>query len=266
MGTIGVAPNPVVHDLWVGLGVLAALVWFRLEQRRRAVTDERLWVVVGFGLGWGALFARLGTWVGARWADPGAGIVEHFLHGNRSILGGLAGAYAGVLLAKKATGYRARTGALFAPAVALGMAVGRVGCLLTELPGTPTGSSFGIVLSPESAGALGAPAGVALHPSFLYEIAFHLVAFALVVRHRDRLAEPAGLFTLWLTAYALFRFLVEFVRGNEVVALGLTWPQLVLLLTIPLLLWRSALVLRAGSPVVVPAPGVRTHDVPNAIG
>jgi prolipoprotein diacylglyceryltransferase len=266
MGTIGVAPNPLVHDLWVALGVLAAVLWFRHEQRRRAVTDERLWVIVGFGLGWGALFARLGTWVGARWADPKAGIVEHFLHGNRSILGGLAGAYAGILFAKKVTGYRMRTGALFAPAVALGMAVGRVGCLLTELPGTPTGSSFGIVLSPDAAAAFGVPPGVALHPSFVYEIAFHLVAFALIVRFRDGLPEPAGLFTLWLTGYAVFRFLVEFVRGNEVVALGLTWPQLLLLLTIPLLLWRSAHALRAGEPILVPSSGVRTHDVPNAIG
>lgn len=253
---VPVTPNPLVHDLWVGLGVLAAVLWFRREQRRRGVRDERLWVIVGFGLAWGALFARLGTWVGARWSDPDAGLVAHFLHGNRSILGGLAGAYAGILLAKRVTGYRARTGAMFAPAVALGMAVGRVGCLLTELPGTPTGSSFGITLSPQAAAALGAEAGVPLHPSFLYEIAFHLVAFALLVRHRDRLAEPAGLFTLWLTAYAVFRFLVELVRGNDVVALGLTWPQLVLAVTIPLLLWRSVLALRAPAPAAErdPAP------------
>ncbi len=144
------------------------------------------------GSAWGALFARLGTWVGARWADPDAGLVQHFLHGNRSILGGLAGAYAGILFAKRAPATGPRTGALFAPAVALGMAVGRVGCLLTELPGTPTGSSFGIVLPPASAAALGAPAGVLLHPSFAYEIAFHLLAFALLVRYRDRLASPRG--------------------------------------------------------------------------
>lgn len=247
MAVIEVAPNPLVHDAWVGLGVVAAVLWFRHEQRRRAVTDERLWVIVGFGLGWGALFARLGTWVGARFADPDAGIVEHVLNGNRSILGGLAGAYAGILLAKRVTGYRARTGALFAPAVALGMAVGRVGCLLTERPGTPTGSSVGTVLHPDAAAALGAPAGVALHPSFAYEIAFHLVAFVLLLRFRDRLAEPAGLFTLWLAAYAVFRFLVEFVRGNEVVALGLTWPQLVLGVSIPLLVWRAAVAVRRPS-------------------
>jgi len=66
-----------------------------------------------------------------------ASLMEQWLYGNRSILGGLVGAWIGVHVAKKIVGYRVRTGDLFAPAVALGMAIGRVGCLLTELPGTP---------------------------------------------------------------------------------------------------------------------------------
>ena len=63
-----------------------------------------------------------------------AGLAEQWAYGNRSVLGGLVGAWLGVHVAKRAVGYRLRTGDLFAPAVALGMAVGRVGCLLTELP------------------------------------------------------------------------------------------------------------------------------------
>lgn len=39
----------------------------------------------------------------------------------------------------------------------------------------------------------------------------------------------------------MFRFLVEFVRGNEVVWLGLTRVQLVLAVTIPLVLLRIGL-------------------------
>ena len=69
------------------------------------------------------------------------------------------------------------------------MAVGRVGCLLTELPGTPTGTSCGITLDPAAAQRLGAPAGVPLHPSFVYEIVFHAAAFAVLwfwLRHRAR--------------------------------------------------------------------------------
>ena len=88
---------------------------------------------------------------------------------------------------------------------------------------------------------MGAPAGVPLHPSFLYEIAFHAAAFALLwlwLRHRPIAAGET--LTLFIAAYGIFRFFVEFVRGNEVVWLGMTRPQLFLIVTIPLLLARIA--------------------------
>jgi len=232
------------HDVFVGAGLCVALAVFGFEKRRRAVADERLWVVVALALAWGAVFARLGTWVQHVDLSQNDGVIQQWLHGNRSILGGLVGAYLGALFGKRVTGYRERTGALFAPAVAAGMAVGRVGCLLTESPGTATGHAWGVVLTKADAALVHAPADIPLHPSFLYEIAFHALALVLLWRFRDHLAKPAGLFTLYLGAYATFRFLVEFVRGNEVAWAGLTRPQLVLLVLLPLLLWRVLTVLR----------------------
>ena len=232
------------HDVWVGAGLLVAIGVFGFEKRRRAVTDDRLWVVVALALAWGAVFARLGTWVQHVDLSQNDSLLHHWLYGNRSILGGLLGAYLGALFGKWVTGYRERTGALFAPAVAAGMAVGRVGCLLTENPGTATGHAWGVVLNRTDAALVHAPANVPLHPSFLYEIAFHVIAFALLWRFRDRLEKPAGLFTLYLAAYAVFRFFVELVRGNEVAWAGLTRPQLFLLVVLPLLFWRAVRVLR----------------------
>jgi prolipoprotein diacylglyceryltransferase len=231
------------HDALVGAGLVAAVAVFGFEKRRRAVTDERLWVVVALALAWGAVFARLGTWVQHVDLSQNDALVQHWFHGSRSILGGLTGAYLGALFGKRVTGYRERTGALFAPAVAAGMAIGRIGCMLTESPGTATGQAWGVVLNEPDAGLVGAPANVPLHPSFLYEIVFHALALALIWRFRDQLAKPAGLFTLYLGAYAVFRFLAEFVRGNEVAWAGLTRPQLFLLVVLPLLLWRALKVL-----------------------
>ena len=232
------------HDALVGAGLIVAIAVFGLEKRRRAVTDDRLWVVVALALAWGAVFARLGTWVQHVDLSQNDDLIQQWLYGNRSILGGLVGAYLGAHFGKWVTGYHERTGALFAPAVAAGMAVGRVGCLLTENPGTATGQAWGVVLNKADAALVHAPANVPLHPSFLYEIAFHTVAFALLWHFRDHLAKPAGLFTLYLGAYAVFRFLVEFVRGNEVAWAGLTRPQLFLLVVLPLLLWRALKALR----------------------
>ena len=227
------------HGLFVGLGVLAAALVFVVEARRRGQTDDRLFAVVAGALVGGAIFMRMGTWLQHADLRENASVTEQWLYGNRSILGGLFGAWLGVHVAKRLTGYRLRTGDLFAPAVALGMAIGRVGCLLTEKPGTPTGHGWGITLDAATAHRLHAPAGVPLHPSFVYEIAFQLAVFVILwfwLRHRG--LPPGESFTLYVAAYGVFRFLVEFVRGNEVVWHGLTRPQLVLAATIPLVLAR----------------------------
>lgn len=246
LGTMWGIPVPT-HSLFVGLGVLAAAAVFALEARRRGHTDERIvYVVLGALLG-GAVFMRLGTWMQHLDLRQNASLLEHWLYGNRSILGGLVGAWLGVHVAKRVVGYRLRTGDLFAPAVALGMAVGRVGCLLTELPGTPTGSTYGVSLDPAAAARVGAAAGVALHPSFVYEIVFHAVAFAVIWLYlRHRITAPGETLTLYLAGYGVFRFGVEFVRGNEVVWEGLTRPQLFLLATVPLLLGRVVWQARKG--------------------
>ncbi len=236
-----------IHAVFVAAGVAVAAAVFAVEARRRDTTDERILYVVTGALVGGALFMRLGTWV--QHLDPGenASLVSQWFYGNRSVLGGLVGAWLGVHVAKRLVGYRMRTGDLFAPAVAAGMAVGRVGCLLTEVPGTPTAGGWGLHLSPARAAEFGVPAGVGLHPSFGYEIAFHAVAFALLwgwARHQS--LPPGETFVWYVAGYGAFRFAVEFVRGNEVVWHGLTRPQLFLLATVPIVFARIAWQWRRG--------------------
>jgi len=218
--------SSLVHDLFTGVGILAAAGVFAL-QKRYWKPDDRIWIVLAGALVGGAVLGRLGTWAQHLDLRDNASLAEQWLYGNRSILSGLVGAYLGALVAKRLCGYQARTGDMFAPAVALGMAIGRVGCLLTELPGTPTGGGWGIT----------AWDGVPRHPSFAYEIAFQLVALLVLLKLRGK----ADLFTVYLVGYAIFRFGVEFVRGNEVVFAALTRPQLFLLALAPLAVWRYVL-------------------------
>ena len=234
-------PPVDTHSFFVALGLAAAGIVFLVEKRRRGVSDPRIPYIVLGALAGAAVFSRLGTW--AQHLDPtqNLSLVDQLAYGNASMLSALVGAWLGVHVAKRIARYPLRTGDLFAPAVALAMVIGRIGCLFTEKPGTPTGTDWGIVLDPQAAARVGAPAGVALHPSFVYEIAFHAAAFAVLwfwLRHRS-LASGETL-TLYIAAYGIFRFFVEFVRGNDVAWLGLTRPQLFLAVTIPVLLARIA--------------------------
>ena len=52
---------------------------------------------------------------------------------------------------------------------------------------------------------------------------------------QPRVQVPGELFKIFLVGYGTFRFFVEFVRGHEAFAMGLTGSQVFLLATLPLL-------------------------------
>jgi len=87
----------------------------------------------------------------------------------------------------------------------------------------------------------------------LYEIAFNVIAIAIILRYRDRVPVPGDAVKLYLLAAGVFRFLVEFVRGNEPQALGLTGPQWVLIPIVGLLALHFGRQLRRDA-YRVPAP------------
>ncbi len=244
VGTISIWSHAVFVGLGTGVALLSA--WYVARARGRD-TQELLWIVSG-GLVGAAILAKFG--LGARYvldaAEPS--VVGFLRDGGRSLLGGMAGAYLGVVITKRLIGYRAHTGDLLAPGVALGIAIGRVGCHLAEPPGTQTMLPWGVRL-PDDARLLFANcdaclAGNLMHPSFLYESAFMLLAAWWLYPRALRGRLPAAwmrdgdLFTLFVLAYALFRFTVEFVRGNPAMAWGLSGSQLMVLAVLPVVATR----------------------------
>jgi prolipoprotein diacylglyceryltransferase len=102
-----------------------------------------------------------------------------------------------------------------------------------------------------------------MHPSMLYEIAFNLVAVAVILCYRNRVPIHGDGLKLYLLAAGVFRFLVEFVRGNEPQALGLTGPQWVLIPLVSLLVLHFARQLRRDAyRVPSPMPPVRLLEDP----
>ena len=105
----------------------------------------------------------------------------------------------------------------FAPGIALGQAVGRVGCLLAGCCyGRSTDLPWGITFTnPIAAANAGTPLDVALHPTQLYEsIATLLILGALLLLERRGRLFPGQTFWSYLLLYPLARFTIEFFRGD----------------------------------------------------
>lgn len=107
------------------------------------------------------------------------------------------------------------------PALAFGHAIGRIGCFLVgDDYGRVTSLPWGVAF-PE-----GLPPTIErVHPTQIYEMIPLVVLAALLVRWRRRgVADRVVLGRYFLIAGAV-RFLIEFVRINDALALGLTAAQ-----------------------------------------
>jgi prolipoprotein diacylglyceryltransferase len=202
---------------------LLGLGWLIIEARRRHWPKEEVVPITMAAFVGGMIGARLSIVFFNGWQT--APIVFNFFAlfdptiGPGSILGGVAGAYLGGYIASRAIGKAGCACDAFAPAMALATAVGRVGDFLSAEDGLGKATQL----------PWGVPVpGVdyLVHPAPLYDAAFNLLWFATLLLLRDHPKMQEGnLLKFGLAGYAVFRFFVEFVRNNQVLALGLTGQQ-----------------------------------------
>lgn len=154
---------------------------------------------------------------------------EFFLENPSEIImlqrGGLAwqggfvlGAAAAIVFLKR-KGWSGWTMAdLGAPYLALGHAIGRIGCFLN-----------GCCYGKEAAWGIYFPVHEAhLHPTQLYEAAALTVLFFLLKAARTRMPRPGQVFAIYVIAASVIRFVVEFFRADhELLAFGLSVFQYV---------------------------------------
>ena len=151
-----IATAPWAHSLFDVLAwTVSALTGTALHRWRLRGAAERLARATGPGY-FGALAcgALVGAWVMGstntlRMAAP---MLSH------SIAGALAGAIVGVEIYKQVIGLRGSTGTSFVAPLAVGIVIGRWGCLFAGLPdrtyGVPTSSSWAVDLG-DGIGRLG---------------------------------------------------------------------------------------------------------------
>ena len=143
---------------------------------------------------------------------------------------------------------------VFAPGIALGHVVGRLGCLFAGCCyGKPTTLPWGITFTdPFAAANVGTPLDVPLHPTQLYEAGAELIILIILLTSERKGRPFAGrTFWLYMLLYAVSRFIIEFYRGDDRGTVGMfSTSQFISLLLAPL----AVVMLVYLSRVIAPEP------------
>ena len=216
--SVGGWPVPS-YSFFMLLAVTVGLLLFWREARLKKEEGELTFYILLAALFGGALGAKL-PMIALYWRDMIAEVPRlTLLVSSRSIVGGRVVGAAGVFLAKRWMGITGRRGNLFVPGIAAGVVIGRLGCFLRGCCyGKPTHLPWGVDFGD----------GILRHPTQIYEAMFMTVVLAAGLVAVRRWPEPAGLaFKMLMLTYFAFRFLIEFIRDEKVVGMGLTLFQVI---------------------------------------
>ena len=188
-----------IFDVLAWLAAAAAVWWLARQGLQFPAQSFELPYIAAlvFGAGLGAyLFGSANLWLSGQ-----SGIA-------RSVEGALAGGIVAIELYKWSAGIAVRTGARFALPLALGIAIGRLGCYFAGLDdftyGTPTTQPFGHDFGD----------GILRHPVQLYEsaaMAVFAIVYVVAALNRNAFVITNG-FYLVLVYYGAKRFLWEFLK------------------------------------------------------
>jgi prolipoprotein diacylglyceryltransferase len=213
---IPIGSHPVWHPVMETLAYASGFALFRWLRWRHGdvVAEPQRWTVLAA--------ATVGALVGSRLlgiAEQWPTVMEawrsgRFLElllspGGKTIVGGLLGGWLGVVVVKKLSGLQQRTGDLLVLPLCVGIAVGRVGCLLAGLAddtyGKPTSLPWAVNLGD----------GVGRHPVQVYEILF-LTLVGIVIRGTAKLRDGAR-FRIFMGSYLGWRLIIDFWKPQPLI-------------------------------------------------
>lgn len=219
----------------VAVAAFAGMAIFRRQLRQRHLPEDAV-EAAAYGIIGGLVGAKL-LWVAEHaGAEPLTSLV--FSRGGMSWFGGFVGGVGTGLLTMRIKRWPiVPMLASAVPALAFGHLLGRIGCFLVgDDYGSPTSLPWGVAF-PEGL----PPTVVPVHPTQLYEAAFLGCLGWLLLRWRRQGVSDPELIGRYLLLAGTARFLIEFIRINERVALGLTVAQFASLATMAVgMVWLAA--------------------------
>lgn len=232
------------YGVFVAIGVAAVILWGWREIKRVGKlppSSDAIIIVIAIlsGLGMAKLFHVIDLW-----DYYSQNLTQIFSGAGLSIYGAIVGATLAFFIYSRVRhsefGFFAD---LVAPGIILGQAIGRVGCTINGCcygAEAPAGLPWSIVYTHPNSYA---PLGVPLHPTQLYEIAYNLIVFAILVKLRGRLKPDGSLYLLYFTLYSAWRVGVGFLRDGTPFVFGLQQAQfiaiIILAITIPIMAMRT---------------------------
>jgi len=216
-------PHFVLHTFGVFLAIayFAALCWLMRGVRQEGMNRERatalgLWLVIGAILGAKALMIVRS--VPEYISHPSDLWSLSTIQSAGDFYGGFIGALvaAFIFFARNPEIPRWRMADLCGPAIALGQAIGRIGCFMAgDDYGRATSLPWAVTFhDPDAAEIGGAPLGVPLHPVQIYESLTCLGLFLFLVWLARRKRFDGEIILAYSILYAIARFLLEYVRGD----------------------------------------------------
>jgi phosphatidylglycerol:prolipoprotein diacylglycerol transferase len=205
----------------VAIGALVGLWVFQRELARRSLPESGVDAGIAGVLG-GLLGAKLLWSVEHAGQEPIADLL--LSRGGMSWFGGLLGGVTAGIWMMRRRGVPLMAGlAAASPGLALGHAVGRIGCFLVgDDYGRPSDLPWAVAF-PEGL----PPTDVPVHPTQLYEMAALLPVAWILIRWRRSGVPDRVVFGRYLILVGVIRFAIEFVRVNEPVAGPFTLAHLI---------------------------------------
>ena len=205
------------YGLFVALGFMGA-VWFASRRARtkclaiksQEITDLFLVILISAILGARLFYVAQNF---SLFSDHPLDVFKIW-NGGLVFYGGFVVALIAAMVYIKQKGFDLwSTADLLAPAIALGHAVGRFGCLFA---GCCYGKSCALpwaitFTNPESL----APLNIPLHPTQVYAVGSNLMIFGLLLLMDRKWLFSGGLFWLYILLYGVFRSVLEIFRGDD---------------------------------------------------
>ena len=208
------------YGAFTAAGYLLGIFYLNSQRERLGLSEEKFWRLI-YAVFFGALAGGKLLYLAVSWRElsmEGTSLLET-LRSGFVFYGGFAGALAaGALMARRIGLPFWPSVDVFALALPLGHAVGRLGCLAAGCCfGRMTALPWGVRFTHPQSLVDDALRGLPLHPVQLYESLGNFAiaaAAALALRQGGGKLKPGSVFLGYVLSYAVLRFIVEQLRAD----------------------------------------------------